>query len=78
MPLNDRITLTESGFLFDHATGITYTLNNSGTYIMQQLLAEKEPNSILRDVMNKFEVDEREARFDIEQFVTQIKKFSLL
>ncbi len=78
MPLKDRITLTESGFLFDHTSGVTFTLNHTGSFIMQELLDEKDPELILADVLRKYEIEEREARFEIEQFVTQIKKYSLL
>jgi hypothetical protein len=78
MPLKDRITLTESGFLFDHASGVTYTLNHTGAFIMQKLLDEQDPDAILNEILQKYEIGDREARFEIEQFVTQVKKFSLL
>ena len=78
MPLSDRITLTESGFLFDHSSGVTYTLNGTGTAIMQMLLESKESDDIIAELMKRFEVEERDARFDLDQFVSQIRKFSLI
>lgn len=73
-----RFTLTESGFLFDHTTGLTYTLNSSGHKIMQMLLEHKDADEVIKSIIGQYEVDEKEARFDIEQFVQQIKKFDLL
>jgi hypothetical protein len=78
MALKDRITLTDSGFLFDHTSGVTFTLNHTGAFIMRELLEEKDAESILTEVLRKYELEEREARFEIEQFVTQVKKYSLL
>lgn len=73
-----KLTLTESGFLFDHTTGITYSLNPTATKIMQMLLNEEDAETIIQKILNEYEVDEKEARHDIEQFVQQLKKFDLL
>jgi hypothetical protein len=78
MEKNERLTITESGFLFDHRSGVTYTLNQTAGSIMEMLIAGKDPDEILKTVLERYEVDEREARFDLESFVFQVKKYSLL
>jgi hypothetical protein len=78
MALADRVTLTESGFMFDHHTGMTYTLNNTGTAIMQLLIDERDSDEILNELTNRYEADERDVRNDLDQFVAQIKKLNLM
>ncbi|MCX7835552.1 MAG: HPr-rel-A system PqqD family peptide chaperone [bacterium] len=73
-----QLSLTESGFLFDHNSGLTYSLNPTATRIMQMLMDEEDAETIVQKILEEYEVDEKEARFDIEQFVQQLKKFDLL
>ncbi len=73
-----ELTLSESGFLFDHATGLTYTLNPTGRFIFRQMQKGVEGPVILTLLREEFEVDETTARKDLDDFVRQLKEFELI
>ncbi|NOZ03276.1 MAG: PqqD family protein [FCB group bacterium] len=73
-----ELTLSESGFLFDHATGLTYTLNPTGQFIFRQMQKGVEGPEILTRLQEEFEVDETTARKDLDDFVRQLKEFELI
>jgi predicted transcriptional regulator len=73
-----EVTLSESGFLFDHATGLTYTLNPTGKFIFNQLLSGAEGPKVLEALVENFEVDETTARKDLDDFIQQLKEFGLV
>jgi PqqD family protein of HPr-rel-A system len=73
-----EVTLSESGFLFDHATGLTYTLNPTGKFIFRLMQEGKQGPDILDALMTEFEVDETTARKDLDDFLRQLKEFDLV
>jgi hypothetical protein len=76
--LKTEITLTESGFLFDHNTGLTYSLNPTGLFIFRQLQAEKDPEDVLKHLLYEFSVDEDTARKDLDDYFRQLREMGLV
>lgn len=73
-----EITVSKSGFVFDHSSGLTYSLNPTGHFILQQLESEQEPNLILESLMNEFAVDNATARKDLDDFLRQLREFGFI
>ena len=76
--LKTEVTLTESGFLFDHNTGLTYSLNSTGQFIFRRLQDEKDAEDILRGILNEFSIDEDTARKDLDDYFRQLKELGLI
>ncbi|KPL07448.1 hypothetical protein AMJ86_04495 [bacterium SM23_57] len=76
--LKTEITLTESGFLFDHTTGLTYSLNPTGRFIFRQLQDGKDAAGILKEIVDEFLVDEDTARKDLDDYFRQLKEMGLI
>ena len=76
--LKTDITLTNSGFLFNHSTGLTYSLNATGLFIFQQLQDEQEVDQILQRLMEEFLVDEDTARKDLDDYLRQLQELGLV
>ena len=72
--LKTEFTLSKSGFLFDHSTGLSYTLNPTGQFIFQQIQEGKQAANILVSLTEEFEVDEEKARRDLDDFFRQMKE----
>ncbi len=72
-----ELTLSNSGFLFDHSDGLTYTLNPTGQFIFRKIEEGKEPPEILELITGEFEVDENTARKDLDDFYRQMKEMGL-
>ncbi|MBT3500996.1 MAG: PqqD family protein [Candidatus Marinimicrobia bacterium] len=78
LQFKSELTISESGFLFDHATGLTYTLNSTGQFIFRNIQDKQNARSILSLVMNEFEVNEDTAHKDLDDFIRQLKEFNLV
>lgn len=76
--LRSKFTLSDSGFLFDHATGLTYTLNPTGQFIFKSLQEGKSGPEILAAMLEEFEIDEETARKDLDDFFRQLREFGLV
>lgn len=72
------MTLTKGGFLFDHSTGLTYTINPTGREIFEQLQAGADAPAIIRDLVKEYEIDDDTAREDLEDFLRQMKELGLV
>jgi hypothetical protein len=66
------LAISESGFLFDPYSGATFTLNNTGRFILQLLQEGKRIEGIESALREKFVV------VDIYEFVNLLKKNHLL
>lgn len=73
-----ELTLSETGFLFDHSSGLTYTLNPTAQFIFNEIKSGKQGTEILTNVMQEFAVDEDTARKDIDDFFRQLQELDLL
>jgi hypothetical protein len=76
--LSEEMTLTGNGFLFDHVTGLTYTLNTSGGFIFQKILDGKNPNEIIAALTTAFDVEDSTARNDFEEFFELARVYGIL
>lgn len=65
------------GFLFDPIRGITYSTNEIGIFITQCLRQGLGVDEIVTSLTRRFEVDPQTARFDVEDFVSQMRAAGL-
>ncbi len=68
------LAISESGFLFDPYSGATFTLNNTGKFILQLLMEGKVIEEIESALRKKFEVGDEDLRSDIYEFVNLLKE----
>ncbi len=68
------LAISESGFLFDPYSGATFTLNNTGKFILQLLMEGKVIEEIESALGKKFEVEDEDLRNDIYEFVNLLKE----
>ena len=76
--LKATLRLAPSGYLFDGATGDSYTLNLASQCIVQALLDGKEPARLWCELVAAFDVSERRARRDVRSFLAQLRQLRLL
>ena len=72
------LAISESGFLFDPYSGTTFTLNNTGKFILQLLMEGRGIEEIEAGLRDKFEVGEEDLRNDIYEYVNLLKENHLL
>ncbi|MBC8455740.1 HPr-rel-A system PqqD family peptide chaperone [bacterium] len=71
-------TLLESGFLFDHASGLSYTVNGTAHLIFNALKEEKDTADILDELEKTFDIDRETAQNDLDDFLHNLKSIGLI
>jgi len=74
----DHLALSESGFLFDTRTGLTYTLSKTGTFLLRALLEGQDAETLPERLVATYEVEPPVARRDVEQFLFRLTDLGLL
>jgi len=77
MSLKEDFTLSKSGFLFDHSTGLTYTLNPTGQFIFRMIADNKDALEIRAALTAEFEIDDDTASRDLEDFHRQMQELGM-
>jgi len=77
MNISNDLYFSEKGFLFDPATGLTYSLNKTGTFLFQNLRQGLDTSEITEALINKFGIDAKMARDDLRDFIQQLNDFGL-
>jgi hypothetical protein len=67
-----ELAISESGLIFDPATGSIYTSNPVGLLILGALKEGKEAVDIRNMVVKNYEIDEQTAERDIYDFYSQL------
>ena len=57
MRLKKNIAVSESGFVFDPASGDSFSLNNIGLEIVGMLRHGKPDSEIISDLLDKYDID---------------------
>ena len=73
-----HLALSDNGGLFDSATGHTFTLNATGTFIMKRVIAGAAREEIINGLLDEFEVDRAAAEIDLDQFIHYCLELGLL
>jgi hypothetical protein len=68
------LAISESGFLFDPYSGATFTVNNTGKFILQLLMEGKVIEEIEPALRKRFEIGDEDLRSDIYEFVNLLKE----
>ena len=72
------LAVSDTGFLFDPATGSSYTLNETAASIFQLLKEGCSEEELLQSLMAEYEVDQKTLEFDLFDFINQLKYLGLV
>lgn len=76
--LQENLAISDSGFLFLASTGETFTVNESGKAIIKLLQQKKEKEEIFSEIEKEFDIEAGLLEKDYEDFINQLKNFSLI
>ncbi len=68
---------SEGGFLFDGASGLTYTLNRTAAFLMKRLRQGQGEGEIADALVQEFEVTPPEAAAGVRDFLRQLGDFGI-
>lgn len=72
------LALNPDGFAFDPTTGESFTLNATGLSVLEGLRRGASPLEIVSRLMEEFDVSERDASRDVDDFMDHLRALRLI
>ena len=73
-----QLAINDEGFVFDPLTGDSFTVNQTGLFILKKLKEGKKGEEILQEMVEEFEVSPEEAERDLIDFIEKLRSYRLL
>lgn len=70
-----RLAISESGFVFDPVSGHSFTVNETGRFLLHHIQQGHKLDGILEDVQTHYTVANRDAERDIMEFLSSLKEY---
>jgi hypothetical protein len=77
MNIRKNIAVSETGFIFNPLTGDSFSVNETGLFILQKLKEEVNEETILEAFQEEFELDRNTAEIDLNDFLSMLKSYQL-
>jgi hypothetical protein len=74
----ENLAVSDTGFLFLPSTGETFTLSSMGIVIFKMLQQRFSSEEILNNLFNEYDADKPSLERDFDDFIFQLKKYSLI
>jgi len=78
MHIKSDIAISESGFVFNPATGESFTVNPIGAEVIQLLKENKSIQEATTYILERYNVDESSVEKDLNDFVAMLKHNSIM
>jgi len=78
MKIAEEVKISDNGFVFNSATGDSFSLNPLGLELIKQLKEEKEFELIQQEMLAKYEVDDLNFEKDFYEFFAMLKHHQLI
>jgi hypothetical protein len=78
MRIKKNIATSGEGFIFNPGTGDSFTTNPIGADIIFLLKDEKPLEVIIDTICAKYDVDENQFEKDLDDYLSQLKDFTIL
>jgi hypothetical protein len=78
MKLKKNIALSESGFIFNPATGDSFTVNHIAAQVIEKMKDAKSPEEIKAELLDQYEVRASALEEDLHDFTTHLRQLGLL
>ena len=78
MRVRKNIATSDEGFVFNPATGDSFSTNSIGAEIIRLMKGEKSAKELVEIFCSKYVVDMALFERDLEDFTLQLKEFNIL
>jgi Coenzyme PQQ synthesis protein D (PqqD) len=78
MRLRKNIATSGEGFIFNPSTGDSFSTNEIGSEIIALLKEDKDPTEVIERICSKYEVNTHNFEKDLDDYLAQLKGFSIL
>jgi hypothetical protein len=75
--IRKNIAISETGFIFNPLTGDSFSVNETGLFLLHMLQEGRDSESILEVFRETFELDKNSAEMDLSDFLSMLKSYQL-
>ena len=72
------LAVSDRGFVFDPASGATFTVNETGAEILRALMQDGDRPRVLEALQRRFDVRGFDLERDIGEFILQLREHGLV
>lgn len=70
-----NLAISESGFLFDPASGQSYSINRSAQVLLRLLQQQDSLTGVIEALKHRYTLSEPQARVAVEHFLQQLGRY---
>ena len=74
---SERFNIFDSGLIIDLMSGKTFSTNPTGLVIFRGIIEGKKKQQLIDSLMKEFEIDDKTASRDVEEFIVELQSFNL-
>jgi len=78
MKINKNIAVSETGFVFNPGSGESFTVNSTGTELLNLIIKKKTYDEIKSVFLNKYDTNISTFDQDYQDFIELLQKYNLL
>jgi len=78
MRVRKNIAISENGFIFNPLTGDSFSVNETGVFILQKLKDGENEETIIRNLIDEYELDTSTAEKDFNDFLSMLQSYQLI
>ena len=78
MKIKSNIATSENGFIFNPATGDSFSGNAMAAYLLIAMKSGKTGHEIKKDILDKYDIGAEQLERDWEDWMIQLKEANLL
>ena len=77
MNIRKNIAISENGFIFNPLTGDSFSVNETGLFVLQKLKEGENREMIMQALQDEFKLDANSAEIDLNDFLSMLKSYQL-
>ena len=78
MRFKKNIATSEAGFIFNPATGDSFSSNPIGSEILSMFKDDKSRQQIIGTICARYEVEKNQFEKELDDFLSQLKDYNLM
>jgi len=78
MNVNKNLAISENGFVFNASTGDSFSINETGSFIINLLKEGKSKSEIIEKIQSEFNAEKSNIEKDLSEFIKALQNHQLL
>lgn len=78
MKVNRNLAISENGFVFNPSTGDSFSVNELGTIIINEIRAGKSKSEIIDTIHEEFEAEKKTIEKDLNDYLEVLSNHQLV